>query len=67
MKLFNFVRIIRLITVPTCYYRDSGKYYHHSTKLYRKYHKFVAACIVMSVQHEYNNANGNKRVIFFLV
>ena len=28
--------------------------YHHSTKLYRKYHKFVAVCITS------NNANGNK-------
>ena len=30
--------------------------YHHSTKLYWKYHEFVAVCVVMCVQHESNNA-----------
>ena len=36
--------------------------YHHSTKLYRKISQ-----VLLQVHSTSNNANGNKRVIFFLV
>ena len=37
--------------------------YHHNTNLY---HEFVAVFVLLQVRSMSNNANGNKRVIFFL-
>ena len=39
--------------------------YNYHRSYTGKYYEFVAVCIATSAQHEYNNANGNKRVMFF--
>ena len=41
--------------------------YHHSTKLYRKISPSLLPSVLLRVRSTSNNANGNKRVIFFPV
>ena len=39
--------------------------YHHSMKLYRKISRVFLPSVLLRVHSTSNNANGNKRVIFF--
>ena len=48
----GFIVVIAITTRCLAQKRVIKYNYHHSTKLYRKYHEFVAVCIVTNAQHE---------------